>query len=90
MGRLLFKVQETFKLKDVGLVIVADNLARGLNLKIGDELELRRPDGTSLMTTVDSLPLLCPFDPERQLPISLPKGIGKEDVPIGTEVWSHP
>jgi hypothetical protein len=30
------------------------------------------------------------FDPERLFSFSLPKDLTKKDVPIGTDVWSHP
>ena len=52
----------------------------------GLPIELRRPDGTVLLTEVASIPLLDPYDPKRPIQICI-AGISKSDVPVGTEIW---
>ena len=64
-----------------GIIPVGDERVRA-----GDPLLLRRPDGSELRTTIGSLEILDP-NPTHQVVVLL-KELGKEDVPIGTEVWS--
>ena len=58
------------------------------SLRVGDAVELRRADGSSLVTEIKAFPMVCPFD-ERWVPISFPAQVSKEDVPVGAEVWSY-
>jgi hypothetical protein len=91
MGEFLFKIQDTFQLEVIGLVVEVDIKFKDARLKIGDEIELRPPQGSPpLVTKVAAIPMFNPYDPERQFSFSLPKGINRKDVPIGTEVWSRP
>jgi hypothetical protein len=87
MSRLLFKIRDTFWLERIGLVVAVDAKSADVCLRVGDLLELRRPDGSRLETEVAAIPRVCPNYPERPFSFSLPGGVGKEDVPIGTEVW---
>lgn len=94
MSRLLFGISDTFWISGRGLVIATDVTIReaetkGINLKVGDVLELRRPDGAQFITNVAGIEFLCPSDPERPFVLSLSPGILKEQVPVGTEVWSE-
>lgn len=90
MGELLFKIQDTFQFESIGLVVEVNIKIKDARLKIGDEIELRPVEDSPLITKVASISRLSPFDPERMFSFSLPKGITKKHVPIGTEVWSHP
>jgi hypothetical protein len=90
MGKFLFKIQEAFQLEAIGLVVEVDIKFKDANLKNGDEIELRPPDRPALITKVASIAMFNPSDPERLFSFSLPKDLNKKDVPIGTEVWSHP
>ena len=90
MGEFLFKIQETFQLEKIGLAVAVDIKFKDARLKIGDEIELRPLDDTPSITAVAGIPMFNPYDPERPFSFLLPKGINKQDVPIGTEVWSHP
>lgn len=54
--------------------------------RAGDPLLLKRPDGSELRTRIGSLEVLDPH-PTHQVVVLL-KELGKEDVPLGTEVWS--
>lgn len=90
MGHFLFKVQETFQLKDIGLVIAADIKIKDAKVGRGDELEFRLADGSKFITKVAGINIMSPYNPERLFSFSLPKGADKAYIPIGTEVWSHP
>jgi hypothetical protein len=54
--------------------------------RAGDPLLLKRPDGTELRTTITSLEIMNP-NPRHEVVVLL-KELTKEDVPVGTEVWS--
>lgn len=89
MGEFLFKIQETFQSESIGLIVEVDIKYKDTNLKNGDEIELRLLTGQPLVTKVAGIVMFNPYNPERLLSFSLPKGLNKKDVPIGTEVWSH-
>jgi hypothetical protein len=57
----------------------------GVRLRPGDHLELRRPDGFILKTTLLGLEWFRPS--KGGLVISLEPKITKEKVPVGTEIW---
>jgi hypothetical protein len=88
MGRLLFKIIDTFWLERIGLVVAVDAKSADVCLRAGDLLELRRPDGSRLETEVAAIPRVRPNCPDRPFSFSLPGGVQKADVPIGTEVWA--
>jgi len=88
MSRFLFKSIDTFRLETIGLVVATGVRAGAVSLSAGEPIELRRPDGSRLTTEVAAIPMLCPYDPDRPFDFSLPRGVGKGDVPVGTEVCS--
>jgi len=88
MSRLLFKIIDTFWLERIGLVVAVDSKSAEVCLRAGDLLELRRPDGSRLNTEVATIPQVRPSYPHRPFSVSLPGGVQKGDVPIGTEVWA--
>jgi hypothetical protein len=90
MGEFLFKIQETFELEVIGLVVEVDIKFKDAHLKNGDEIVLRPPGGLPLITKVAGIAMFNPHNPERMFSFSLPKDLNKKDVPIGTEVRSHP
>jgi hypothetical protein len=59
-------------------------LADGVHLRAGDHLELRRPDGTVLHTTLFGIVRFTPSN--GTVGISL-NALSKAEVPIGTEIW---
>ena len=59
-------------------------LANEVHLRAGDRLELRRPDGTILETTLHGLARSSPSDGTVGIGI---KSFTKADVSIGTEIW---
>ncbi|MGC1272524.1 MAG: hypothetical protein WBC44_02365 [Planctomycetaceae bacterium] len=86
MRRLLFKVEDTFAITGRGLVLWPGLIKSGppTRLTIGNAVDLRRPDGTSLRTTIRGIEM--PSLPD-SVPILLSEELTKDDVPIGTEVW---
>ena len=87
MARHLFSVEDTFLVRGRGLVLVPGIVPQGEErFRVGDPILLKRPGGAELCATISGLELLTP-NPNHEVVILL-KGLGKQDVPIGTEVWS--
>jgi hypothetical protein len=87
MPRRLFTVSDTFFIRGRGLVPVSGIIPVGdERFRAGDPLLLKRPDGSEVRTTIGCLEILDP-NPTNQVVVLL-KGLSKEDVPVGTEVWS--
>ncbi|HLL88459.1 MAG TPA: hypothetical protein VK324_04085 [Tepidisphaeraceae bacterium] len=87
MRRLLFNVEEIFLIRARGVVLVPGIVPIGdERFRIGDGLRLKRPDGTEVTTTIGGLDMFT-CSTKRDMPVLL-KDLGKEDVPVGTEVWS--
>lgn len=70
------------------MIVAVDARASDVRVRTGDPLELRRPDGSRLATQLAAIPHLRPYYPDRPFTFSLPRGIEKADVPVGTEVWA--
>jgi mannose-6-phosphate isomerase-like protein (cupin superfamily) len=85
MSRLLHTVADTFPIKGRGLVIPGITLPSGVPLRVGDPLLLKRPDGSALSSEISGFALGGP--PRDDVDILL-RGLSKEDVPVGTEIWS--
>lgn len=65
----------------------------GLNLpglprevRCGDKLELRRPNGTRFAAVIAGIEHAERVDRSNAYPVRI-ASVGKEDVPVGTEVW---
>ena len=87
MARRLFTVEATFAVRGRGLVLVPGIIPEeDERFRVGDRITLRRPDGSSIGTRIGGLELLDP-NPRHDVVIML-KESAKEDVPVGTEVWS--
>lgn len=88
MVRRLFTVQDSFFIQGHGIVPVPGIVPQGNErFHVGDPILLKRPDGSSLAWQIDGLEVICGGPPRDDVVILL-KGLGKEDVPIGTEIWS--
>ena len=88
MARILFKIEHTFLIAGRGLVLTPGINPEGEErFYMGSAIEIRKPDGTSVLTTISGLELLCP-NPKNTITILLPKSITKDAIPIGSEVWS--
>jgi hypothetical protein len=56
---------------------------------IGDDLEIRRADGSTLFTKVAGLEI-GGLPGKRSCAIILPPNVSEEEVPVGSEVWQVP
>jgi hypothetical protein len=56
-------------------------------IRVGDQIELRRPDGTALKTNLGGIEHAKGLDGESRWPLRLPPDITEADVPTGTEIW---
>lgn len=84
MARRILTVSETFTIRGRGVVLLPGLVPIGdERFRIGDALVLKRPDGDDGTVLIGGLDLTSGPD----LPVLL-TGLMKEDVPIGTEVWS--
>jgi hypothetical protein len=85
--RRLFTVTDTFNVTGRGIVLAPGLMPIGdERFRIGDPILLRRPDGMEIATHIDGLELPHP-NPKYEVLILI-KELVKDDVPIGTEVWS--
>ncbi len=90
MKILLSKVEDVFEIQNIGYVLVPGipvETSHKSNIKDGDELELRFPDGKRKVTKVASLSTLCRTPEQPPIPIALPREFSKKDIPLGTELW---
>jgi translation elongation factor EF-Tu-like GTPase len=88
MARLLFTVEDTFMIEGRGLVPLPGIVPQGdEQFRVGDPISLKRPDGSEIEWTIGGLELLSPPPPQHYVVVLL-KGLSKDDVPIGTEIWS--
>ncbi len=86
--RLLFSVTDTFTIQGRGIVLLPElKLVDDERFRVGDLVRLRRPDGTEDVVPIRGLEFLKCEDGPCKLVIML-SGMSKEDVPVGTEVWS--
>jgi hypothetical protein len=89
--RLLFSVTNVFTIPGRGVVLVPEITPVGEErFRIGDSLRLRRPDGAEDIVRIDGLELATSatsLGKKCEVLIML-SGRKKEDIPIGTEVWS--
>ena len=86
MPTFLFTVEDVFEISGRGVIPTPGVPISIQGIRNGLTVELRRPDGTKLETVVADIVMVSPYDPERPIPIGL-RGITKQDVPIGTEIW---
>jgi hypothetical protein len=87
MGRQLFTVQATFVIANRGVVACLGlTPGDGETFRIGDPLELRRPDGTVLQTRIAGIAVNV--GPEGGHDVLFPPEVSREDVTVGTQVWS--
>lgn len=88
MSKYLCKVAEVFQLTN-RLVVVSDTLYDDFDSKIlrhGSTVELRRPDGSSVLTKTWH-ERYSPTNIGRPMAFSVEDSLSKTDIPLGTEVW---
>jgi hypothetical protein len=84
--KLLIVVEDIYEFPEGTLhfaPLVANPVLEGV--KAGDPLELRRPDGTTMRTTLYGLDWPSPMC--GKMGLSANKPLTKPDVPVGTEIW---
>jgi len=84
----LIVVSDVFKFRDGTLHLsptVPFAVADHFRLKVGNNLELRRPDGSIIKATLLGIDVFSPSN--WTVGLSLGKTLGKSDVPLGTEIW---
>jgi hypothetical protein len=88
MARRLFTIEDRFMIEGHGLVplpgIVPESEER---FRVGNLILLKRPGGSEIEWRIGGLELLNRLPPQNAVVISL-KGLRKDDIPVGTEVWS--
>jgi len=88
MARRLVTVEHAFEIRGRGLVLAPGiTLVGEERIRIGDPIILSKPDGSSVETRIGSLQLFSTTSLRDEILIVL-EGTTKDDVPIGTEVWS--
>jgi hypothetical protein len=86
--RLLFTVTQTFAIQGRGVVLLPElRLIGEERFRVGDPLLLKRPDGKQDQVRIGGLEFLTPISGRCQLVVMLTDR-SREDVPVGTEVWS--
>jgi len=86
--RLLFTVSQTFTIQGRGVSLLPELRPVGEErFKMGDPLRLKRPDGTGELTKIGGIELATVLNAPCKVLVLL-SSKSREDVPIGTEVWS--
>lgn len=86
--RLLFILTETLTIPGRGIVLLPElKPVDDERFRVGDPLLIRHPDGTDEAVGIGGLELLKPLNGNCELVVTL-SGKSKQDVPIGSEVWS--
>lgn len=89
-AQLLFKVKDVFSISGEGLILGPGVPRVGPSVKIGDAIEIRRPDGSTLSTKVGGLGMFGGPPLAEAVPLLIPVPGTKEQVPPGSEVWTAP
>ncbi len=86
MGTKLFEVTESFHIRSRGTLLIGPY--HDQQIKVGDVVELRRPNGTSITTTVKGIERLLPVPaiPRTTIAIMVADVLVEDEVPVGTEV----
>jgi hypothetical protein len=88
MTRRLFIVEDTFLIEGRGLVPIPGVIPQGNELfRVGDPVLLNRPDGSEIRWQIGGLELITGGPPRHDVIILL-KDLSKDNVPLGTEIWS--
>lgn len=88
MKPLLSRIDDVFDIKGAGIIIVPGHFRSSrICISVGDPLEVKRPDGTLLITHVRDIPMFH-VPPECDLLSLMPgENLTKTDLPIGSELW---
>jgi len=88
MAQRLFVVEGTFSIFGLGISLLpgVSRYEPGPRVTPGMSIELRRPDGTTLATTIRAIEWFQ-TPPQPTAPLLMPPEITEEEIPNGTEVW---
>ena len=90
LPQLICRVEDTFVIPRRGLVLCPDaEVPEGVTIRRGDPVELRTPDSRTTQTRIRAIEILTP-NPKRILPMILEAPLTKDDVPVGSEIWTRP
>jgi hypothetical protein len=89
MVTFISKVEDVFEISGRGCVVVpgVPSTFSGVDLKLGDKIILKRPDGSEIETILRGFEMGSRH-PSRCLPVLLGKELSKQMVPLGTELWT--
>lgn len=92
MEILLFRVEDRFLIRGRGLVLVPGIVAEDRPFRewTGLRIVLRRPDHSEVEAEIRGIDISTPTPPSPRRPILVSGDFTKDDVPVGTEVWSEP
>jgi hypothetical protein len=87
---LLLKVEEVLDIEGRGPVIlpgIFDSVLNEVTISRGDPIELRKPDGSCIVTHAEAFEFLDRKDGKSSVVVVLPARFKKGAIPIGTEIW---
>lgn len=89
MATFISRTEDVFELSGRGCVVVpgVPFAFSSANLKAGDRITLKRPDGSEIQTILRGFEIGSRH-PSRCIPVLLGKEVSKQMVPIGTELWT--
>ena len=86
MRKLLFTVEDCFKIAGRGTVAAADRPPDLPDLKVGDGIILIQPEGLEIKTEIAGIEMVVTVSGLRKIALLI-KDARKEDVPVGTKVF---
>jgi translation elongation factor EF-Tu-like GTPase len=81
-------VESTFSVAGRGLVIVPEVPQGDFRIRAGTKIQLRTPDGRLLDSHITGVEFLKEaLAAPCRMAILITRDIGRDDVPVGTEIW---
>jgi hypothetical protein len=86
---LITKVEEIIRISGRGFVIVPAFAREGPPnpVHVGDQIELRRQDGTTMRSKLFGISHLRGLNGRSSWGLQLPPEVEETNTPVGTEVW---
>jgi hypothetical protein len=83
----LFQLDFVFEITGRGCVLLPGIPYTFQNIAVGCPIVIVRPDGSRLETVILAFEMINRGKPMEHAPFTVPKHIGKEDLPPGSEVF---
>jgi hypothetical protein len=86
----LLKIEEVLDIEGRPPVIlpgISESVLKNITVRRSDPIELRKPDGSCVFTSVESVEILDRVDRSNSVVVVLPAKFTKRDLPVGTEIW---